>query len=209
MSALTRETWMTGLARFSQVLWIFAGFNALMKGKAPVLGLGFYLLQIAVAAVGVGLLALLPIPRQGWGKIWYWGWIILGILPLSAAVIFGAYLGFSGHEGRDRAVIAMVGELLEALIALALGSGLTEILRGKRAGKRLDVLQATATGGNMNEKQRTILAIAVPVLIIVVALGLASNVGRGYGWDNWEYTWWVWALAVIIISGFEWFMFKR
>lgn len=127
---------MTGLARFSQVLWIFAGFNALMAGKAPARGLGFYLLQIAVAAVGVGLLALLPIPKQGWGKIWYWGWMILGIVPLSAAVIFGVYLGFSGHEGWARAILAAVGELFEALIALALGSGLAEILPGKRAGKR-------------------------------------------------------------------------
>jgi hypothetical protein len=131
---------MTGLARFSQVLWIFAGFNALMKGKAPVLGIGFYLLQIAVGAVGVGLLALLPIPKHGWGKIWYWGWTILGIIPLSAAIILVASLGFSGHEGWARATLAAVGELFEALLALALGSGLAEILRGKRAGKQVGSL---------------------------------------------------------------------
>lgn len=130
-----RETCMTGLARFSQVLWIFAGFDALMRGKVPSGGLGFSLARIAVAAVGVGLIALLPIPKQGWGKIWYWGWMILGIIPLFAAVIFVVYLGLSEHEGSARATLAMLGELFEALIALALGSGLGGILQGMKRGE--------------------------------------------------------------------------
>ena len=65
----------------------------------------------------------------------------------------------------------------------------------------------------MNRTQKKIITVMVPVMILVTALGIASAVGYQYNYKsapafNWGQTWWVWLLALALITWFGYKMSK-
>lgn len=73
---------------------------------------------------------------------------------------------------------------------------------------------------HMNQKQKNLLMWIVPVIVLVAACGIAASTAsqQNCGWDNgrmvtcgiftWQYTWFIWVLAIAVIGGFEWWMSK-
>jgi len=61
----------------------------------------------------------------------------------------------------------------------------------------------------MNKIQRYILIVMVPAIVVIAALGIASSMsypGRPFEWGE---TGAVWVIALVIITIFEYFMFRE
>jgi len=65
----------------------------------------------------------------------------------------------------------------------------------------------------MNKTQRHLLVVLIPIIVLITTLWITSNISIGWGTSYarpflLEKTGWVWLLAVMVITGFEYWVFK-
>lgn len=60
----------------------------------------------------------------------------------------------------------------------------------------------------MNSTQKTILTIFIPVVIFIAALGISNSMTYGDPFD-WGDTWFIWVLALVIITIFLYQLYKN
>ncbi|MFA7314500.1 MAG: hypothetical protein WC025_01030 [Candidatus Magasanikbacteria bacterium] len=60
----------------------------------------------------------------------------------------------------------------------------------------------------INNVQKTILTIVLPLVVFIAALGIASQLSYRTPFD-WEYTWFIWFLAVGLIGLIEYKLYDN
>lgn len=68
----------------------------------------------------------------------------------------------------------------------------------------------------INKTQRIVLAIGVPIILLAIFIGMSGSyvdscgIWYDHGWSPFflEHSWWIWLFYVIIISVFEFLLFR-